>query len=54
MVFGGTLVAVGTVAGAFLTAVTALVPLVLFGVGVAYAGLCCLGSSVQQGDQPPL
>ncbi len=53
MLSGGGLVAVGAVAGAAFGAVTALVPLVLFGLGVAYAGLCCLSSSVQEGGQPP-
>lgn len=53
MLSGGALVAVGAVAGAAFGALSAIVPVVLFGLGVAYAGLCCLGSSIQEGGQPP-
>lgn len=53
MLSGGALVALGAVAGAAFGAVTAIVPVVLFGLGVAYAGLCCLSSSMQEGGQPP-
>lgn len=53
MLSGGALVALGAVAWAAFGAVTAIVPVVLFGLGVAYAGLCCLSSSMQEGGQPP-
>lgn len=50
----GALVAAGAVAGGLFGAVTAIVPLAIFGLGVAYTGLCCLGSSAQEGGQPPM